>query len=126
MERGAVRVAGLGFRQTATADSLRAALLAAGGEGVAALATLAEKAAAPALLALAGALGVPVIPITAAALAGVETLTDSPRLRAFLGTGSLAEAAALCAAGPGARLLGPRAAAPDGMATAAIAERIAS
>ncbi|MDD2705785.1 MAG: cobalamin biosynthesis protein, partial [Acidocella sp.] len=87
MERGAVRVAGLGFRQAATVDSLRAALRAAGGENVAALATLAEKATAPALLALAGALGVPVIPITAAALAGVGTLTDSPRLRAFLGTG---------------------------------------
>ncbi len=121
-----MRVAGLGFRQAATADSLRAALRAAGGENVAALATLAEKATAPALLALAEALGVPVIPIAAAALAEVETLTQSSRLRARLGTGSLAEAAALCAAGPGARLLGPRATAPDGLATAAIAERISS
>lgn len=121
-----MKVAGFGFRAAATAESLRAALRAAEGGGVGALATLAEKISAPALLTLAEELGVPVIPVTAAALAGVETLTQSPRLHARLGTGSLAEAAALCAAGQGARLLGPRATAPDGMATAAIAERISS
>ncbi|MHA6346914.1 cobalamin biosynthesis protein, partial [Roseivivax sp. CAU 1761] len=37
-------------------------------------------------------------------------------------TGSVAEAAALAAAGPGARLLGPRAVSPDGCATCALAQ----
>lgn len=118
-----MKVAGLGFRASATADSLRAALGAAGGLDAAALATLAEKATAPALAELAGALGVPVIPVCATALARVETPTQSPRQQGRFGTGSLAEAAALCAAGPGARLLGRRAISSDGLATAAIAER---
>lgn len=117
-----MRVAGLGFRAAATTESLRGALLAAGGQDIAALATLAEKAAAPAVLALARELGLPVLPLAAAALAGVETLTQSPGQQARFGTGSLAEAAALCAAGSGARLLGPRAVSPDGLATAAIAQ----
>jgi len=119
-----MKVAGLGFRQAATIDSLRAALNAAGSTGVGALATLADKALTPALLRLAEELSVPVIPVAAAALAGVETLTQSPRLQARLHTGSLAEAVALSAAGPGSQLLGPRTIAPDGMATAAIAERM--
>lgn len=116
-----MKVAGVGFRAAATVDSLRAALHAAGGENIAALATLAEKAQAPALTQLAAALGIPIIPVAAEALAGAKTFTQSPRLLARLGAGSLAEAAALVAAGPGGRLLGPRATAPDGMATAAVA-----
>jgi cobalt-precorrin 5A hydrolase len=40
----------------------------------------------------------------------------------MFGTGSIAEASALVAAGPGARLRGPRAVSADGTATAAIAE----
>jgi len=126
MERDALRVAGLGFRKAATTGSLRAALNAAGGPGVGALATLAEKSVTPALLHLAQELGIPIIPVSAAALAGQETLTQSSRLQARLCTGSLAEAAALAAAGPGSRLLGPRSIAPDGMATAAIAEKSSS
>ncbi len=118
-----MKVAGFGFRAAATADSLHAALRAAGGEDVDALATLAEKAEAPALAALSARLGVGVIALPAIALAGVATISDSPRQRALFNTGSLAEAAALCAAGPGARLLGPRAVSPDGLAMAAIAER---
>jgi len=51
------------------------------------------------------------------------TLTQSARVASLYGTGSLAEAAALAAAGPGARLLGPRATSQDGKATAALAER---
>lgn len=116
-----MKVAGLGFRAAATTESLLAALRAASGEDAAALATLSDKAQATALIDLAAALGVPIIPISAAALTNVKTFTQSPRQLATLGAGSLAEAAALIAAGPGARLLGPRATAPDGMATAAIA-----
>jgi cobalt-precorrin 5A hydrolase len=124
MERHAMRVAGIGFRGAAPLASLRAALEAAGGPaGLAALATVATKAEAPELRALARDLDLPIRAIPGPDLAAQVTLTRSPRVEALHGTGSLAEAAALAAAGPGARLLGPRATAPDGMATAAIAER---
>ncbi len=118
-----MRVAGLGFRASATAASLRAALAAAGAADADALATLAEKADAPVLTALAETLRLPVIAVPAAALAGIATLTNTPRQQALFGTGSLAEAVALHAAGPGARLRAPRVISPDGLATAAIAER---
>lgn len=115
-------VAGFGFRRAASLASLRDALSQAGGPvGVIALATLADKAGAPALLALATELGVPVCAIPGERLATVATLTRSARISARLGTGSVAEAAALVAAGDGARLLGPRAKSNDGMAVAALA-----
>ena len=118
-----MKVAGLGFRAAATPEALRAALDAAGGpEGLAALATLARKAEAPALRALAAELGLPIRAIPPEALAAQATLTASPRVEALHQTGSLAEAAALAALGPGARLIGPRAISPDGAATAAIAQ----
>jgi cobalt-precorrin 5A hydrolase len=118
-----MKIAGIGFRETAGIDSLRSALMSAGGaDGVTALATAAEKADALALVALAAELHLPIRAITSGALAAVETETWSKRVAARFGTGSLAEAAALVAAGPAARLLGPRAVSADGMATAAIAE----
>lgn len=117
-----MRVAGLGFRKAAVADSLRDALGRAG-PGVDMLATAAEKVDAPAFRALAADLGLPVLGIPTDRLAQEATLTRSARVAARFGTGSLAEAAALAAAGPGARLLGPRVVSADGMATAAIAER---
>ena len=120
-----MRIAGMGFRKTAGIDSLRSALLAAGGtDGVVALATAAEKAGALALIALAAELRLPICAITPVALAAVETQTRSDRVAMRFGTGSLAEAAALAAAGPASRLLGPRAVSADGMATAAIAEGV--
>ena len=118
-----MKIAGLGFRKAAGVASLRDALAAAGGaEGVAALATADSKAGAAALQAFARELGLPVRAVGPAALAAVETPTWSDRVAAHVGIGSLAEAAALAAAGPGARLLAPRAKSGDGMATAAIAE----
>lgn len=118
-----MRVAGLGFRGAASVAALREALAAAGGaDGLAALATLAGKAEAPALVALARELGLPVLALPKAALSGQPTVSASARIMVRLGTGSLAEAAALAAAGPSARLLGPRKISADGMATAAIAE----
>jgi cobalt-precorrin 5A hydrolase len=118
-----MKIAGIGFREAAGIDSLRSALMSAGGtDGVMALATAAEKAEARALVALATELHLPIRAIAPDALAAVETLTRSERVAARFGTGSLAEAAALAAAGPTARLLGPRAVSADGMATAAIAE----
>lgn len=119
-----MRVAGLGFRKAADLAALREALMAAGGLGeLTALATAAEKAKAPVLLRLAEALGLPVLAVAPDALGRQRTLTQSARVAGRFGTGSVAEASALAAAGPGARLIGPRAVSSDGMATAAIAER---
>jgi cobalt-precorrin 5A hydrolase len=123
MECGSVKVAGFGFRQAASCDSLRDALAAAGGaEGIGALATVSEKAGAPALVALAGMLDLPIHAVPVKALASAATDSQSAQATARFGTGSVAEASALIAAGVGARLLGPRAASGDGMAMAAIAE----
>ena len=116
-----MRVAGIGFRAAAPVSALRAALAAAGG-AVDALASAEDKAAAPQARELARALGLPLLPIPTEALARQQTLTHSPRVAARYGTGSLAEAAALAGAGPGARLIGPRVTSPCGRATAAIAE----
>ncbi|MBB2174854.1 cobalamin biosynthesis protein [Gluconacetobacter johannae] len=119
-----MRVAGFGFRQAASLASLRDALAAAGGaRGIDALATVAQKAGSPPLLALAAELGLPIRALAAETLAHVATPTRSSRVMAGFGTGSIAEAAALAAAGAGARLLAPRAASADGMAMAAIAEK---
>jgi cobalt-precorrin 5A hydrolase len=117
MERDAVIVAGFGFSSRATAASLRGAFAAAGAPSVDALATLADKA--PALAPLAAALGARLI-----AVAGPlpDTPTDSAASRAARGAGSVAEACALAAAGPGAVLRGVRAVSPDRLATCAIAE----
>jgi cobalt-precorrin 5A hydrolase len=117
-----MRVAGLGFRGAATFESLSDALERAGGN-VEALATAEVKAGQPAVRSLAAALGLPLLAISRARMAAEETLTRSPRVEERFGTGSVAEAAALAAAGPGARLTGPRVVSGDGLATAAIAER---
>lgn len=116
-----MRVAGIGFRGAATTASLRDAYERAGG-GAEVLATAAEKAGAGALVSFAREIGLCVLGIEAGALAAEPVLSRSARVVARFGTGSLAEAAALAAAGPGARLLGPRVVSEDGMATAAIAE----
>lgn len=117
-----MRVAGFGFRRAASLASLREALAAAGGaEGIDALATAAAKAGSTALQKLAAQLGVPVHAVPAEALAGAITVSRSELVAARFGTGSVAEASALIAAGVGSRLLGPRAASNDGMAMAAIA-----
>jgi cobalt-precorrin 5A hydrolase len=118
-----MRVAGLGFRQGVKIAALREALDAAGGhDGLGALATINDKAAADALVSLANELGLPIRTVAADMLTGVETVTRSERIAARFGTGSLAEAVALVAAGRNARLVGQRAASQDRMATAAIAE----
>ncbi|MBR0868884.1 cobalamin biosynthesis protein [Bradyrhizobium tropiciagri] len=118
-----MKVAGVGFRRDASAASLRDALVAAGGtDGVAAIATVNDKADAPALTSLARDLGLPIRGVAAARLAGIETVTQSELIDAMFGTGSIAEAAALAAAGRSARLISARAVSQDRMATAAIAE----
>lgn len=110
-----MRVAGFGMRSTAGTASLKAALARAG--GAQALAALPMHA--PRVRALAQALGLPLIEVTC--VEGIATPTASNRVQARFGTGSVAEATALAAAGPGARILAPRVTSPDGLATAAIA-----
>lgn len=118
-------VAGFGFRAGATLAALKDALARAGGpERVTHLATVAAKA--EGLLPLAQMLGLPVIAVAAEDLSGQTVLTHSERVDSLFGTGSLAEAAALAAAGPGARLWGARVVSTNGTATAAIAEGDAS
>lgn len=114
-----MRVAGLGFRRGASAESLRAALALVGPAD--ALATAEDKVAEPGFARLAKELALPVHAISRADLAaqGVE---GSARVMAEYGTGSVAEAAALAACGPGARLVAARRTGPDGMAVVALAE----
>lgn len=114
-------VAGFGFRKGVTLAALQDALAQAGGPvGVTHLATLTAKA--EGLEPLSSMLGLPVIALDRDALRGVRTLTRSDRVEALFGTGSVAEATALLAAGQGARLRVPRSVSSDGTATAAIAE----
>lgn len=118
-----MKVAGLGFRKDVTLASLREALLAAGGsDDIAAMATVSDKADAEALKQLARECGVPIRAVPADVLAGIDTPTQSRLVVEKFGTGSVAEAAALAAAGPRARLIATRAVSQDRTATAAIAE----
>ncbi len=112
MERDAVIVAGFGFSTRATVESLKGALAATGHQPDA-VATLADKAP------LLSALGLPVIAVSSPL---PLTPTQSPASLAARGTGSVAEACALDAAGPGAYLLTTRRVSPDGLATCAIAK----
>ena len=115
-------VAGFGFRASASAASLRSAFeLATVGHDVGMLATIVDKADAPCLRALADALSLPIQPICAGDLAGARTISQSPHSLAAFATGSVAEAAALIAAGPGAQLVSARHVSQDRKATCAIA-----
>lgn len=118
-----MKVAGFGFRRDVTVASLREALIGAGGtENLAAIATVNDKADEVALTRLARELGLPIKGVPAERLAGIATPTQSERITQEFGTGSLAEAAALAAAGRSARLVSARVVSTDRTATAAIAE----
>ena len=124
-----MKVAGFGFRASATLADLRAAL-ALTGETPDAVASIAAKAQAPALQQLARELDVPLIALNEHDLSGEPTVTCSPRIKARFGTGSLAEAAAQVAArasvkGATVRLLAPRVKTANGSATVAIAQATA-
>jgi len=115
-------VAGLGFSSAATLDSLRAAFdRASAGQTVDALATVTDKKGHAALADFAATTALPLHFIAPADLAGQSTLTCSTRSRATYGTGSVAEASALAAAGSGARLTAPRQISDDRLATCAVA-----
>lgn len=117
-----MKVAGIGFRKSATVQSLRSALDSAGGvQGLHALATIADKANAPAIMALGLQLDLPVRAIEKDDLQVQSTLTLSAKVDSVTGVGSVSEAAALAACGSGSRLIGARAVSTDRLATAAIA-----
>lgn len=120
-----MRVVGFGFRGGADMASLQDALtrvLSEAGGSIDAIVTESAKARAPAFRDLAQALKLPGLGITAEDLAQMITPTQSERVIDKFGTGSLAEAAALAAAGPEARLVAARVISGDGKATAALAE----
>ncbi|MDD9719398.1 cobalamin biosynthesis protein [Sulfitobacter sp. PR48] len=121
-----MRVVGIGFRAAADLASLQDALQqvldAAGGGGIDAVVTEAAKAREKVFREFVLVLGLPGLGITAQDLGQMITPTQSERIQDRFGTGSLAEAAALAAAGPAARLVAQRVVSGDGMATAALAE----
>jgi cobalt-precorrin 5A hydrolase len=128
MAGGAVIVAGFGFRAAATVASLQEALRLArqrhdGHLHITCLSTAADKADTAPCRTLALSLDLPTHAIHSAALIAQQTPTRSTASQAARATGSVAEAAALAAAGRGSRILVPRVISPDGMATCALAER---
>jgi cobalt-precorrin 5A hydrolase len=112
----AMIVAGVGCRRGAPAPDIEAAIRAAlERAGIAphaldCIATMATKESEAGIAAAAAKLGVTVVlvPDTELQAAGERTETRSDRVLALTGVPSVAEAAALAAAGPAARLLGPR------------------
>lgn len=116
-------IAGFGFTSRATAASLAQALNATGHAGtLTAIATHADKANAAPLRAFAHAHGLPISAIPADQITQTATQTHSARSQNARNTGSVAEAAALAAAGPGATLIAARHVSADRMATCALAK----
>ncbi|SDM84489.1 cobalt-precorrin 5A hydrolase [Franzmannia pantelleriensis] len=114
-------VAGFGFRRGAQLASLIDALERIEAEYGAVERLAAAESMLPLVQALGRERGMAVIAVDDASLPQAATLTRSePSLQAR-GTGSVAEAVALLAAGPGAVLLGPRLISADRMATVAVA-----
>lgn len=113
-------VAGFGYQSDATPEDLHAAL-----ELIAftpeALTSIQAKTNGP-LAELADALNLPLIALRENEIAGVATPTNSSRITSRFATGSLAEATALVAAGPGAQLIIPRQTTANGKATIALAQ----
>jgi cobalt-precorrin 5A hydrolase len=123
----AMIVAGIGCRKGASANEIGAAISAALSraglrhDALGLIAAPALKSDEPGIAAAASDLGVPLVLVPQADLeaAGSRTATRSARVVALMGVPSAAEAAALAAGGPAARLLAPRIAV--GPATCALA-----
>ena len=114
-------VAGIGCSSRATAPEIRALLAQlAAGQGLDALVCLQARAAA--LGPVAQGLGLPLVALAPEAIRGVTTPSQSPRIAACFGTGSVAEACALRAAGRKARIIAARQVSPQGQATCALAQ----
>lgn len=88
---------------------------------VGAVATLDRKRAEPAIVAVADRFGVPVVDFPAEVLSGLLVPNPSETVRSAVGTASVAEAAALAAAGPGGELLATKQ--RSATATVAVARR---
>jgi cobalt-precorrin 5A hydrolase len=120
-----MRVIGLGFRASADLaslqDALRLALAESDGK-IDAIVTESAKSREAVFREFAELLGLPGLGVTQTDLKQMITPTQSQRIQDKFGTGSLAEAAALAAAGPDAQLVAARVVSGDGKATAAIAE----
>jgi cobalt-precorrin 5A hydrolase len=109
-------VAGVGCRRGAPASDIEAAIRTAlsradiAADALNGIATIAAKGAEAGIQAAAERLGLAVVLVPEADLQAVEprTQTRSERVRTFAGVSSVAEAAALAAAGPTARLIAPR------------------
>ncbi|MDD9976968.1 MAG: cobalamin biosynthesis protein [Boseongicola sp.] len=116
-------VAGFGFRSAATLASLEDAFAQASvGRDVTVVSSLADKAETDIFQTFARRYSLEAVSVSEASSAQQDTITQSAFSQQARRTGSVAEATALAAAGPNARLLGPRAISEDGMATCAIAE----
>jgi cobalt-precorrin 5A hydrolase len=112
-------IAGFGCRAEATHESFRSAL-AATGMRPDALVVPEDRAAV--IASFAEAEGLAVHAIAADQLQSIDTPTRSAVSMAARGVGSVAEAVALVAAGPGARIAVTRVISSDRMATCAIAQ----
>lgn len=133
MKPSTLRIAGFGFRSEATLESLVQALdklidqygAVYKNGSVDKYGLINRLAAARSMLPLVEELGrlrnIEVIAVADAELSTVATLTHSTHSLQARGTGSVAEAVALLAAGPNARLVGPRIISADRQATAALA-----
>jgi cobalt-precorrin 5A hydrolase len=123
----AMIAAGIGCKRGATAADVEAAIRAAlaraniTAQALDVIATIEAKRAEAGILAAARTLGVPVVivPEHELARANDRVETHSDRVLLLTGVGSVAEAAALAAAGPSARLIAPRVS--TGTATCALA-----
>ncbi|MAS40317.1 MAG: precorrin methylase [Porticoccaceae bacterium] len=114
-------LAGFGCTSRARIESIRDALQqAASMAPVDGLAGLAGKT--HALCDLARELGLPLVVVTPGRIAGIATPSRSQASLDAHATGSVAEAVALAAAGPGARIVLPRVISQDRLATCALAE----
>ena len=116
-----MRVVGLGLRAAATLEGVHELFRQLQVMSASTLAVPAFRQAHPLVAGLQAA-GFRLVLIPEEMLLGVSTPTRSPRILASFGTGSLAEACAIIAAGPGARLVEPRVSSADGCVTAALAQ----
>ena len=116
-------VAGFGFRASASVDSLLDAYtLASKTQSADSIATVKNKAESDAFQSLASALDLPAHSVGTEEANTQKTHTKSVYSQTTHGTGSVAEASALAAAGAGSRLIQTRVISGDRLATCALAQ----
>jgi cobalt-precorrin 5A hydrolase len=120
MERDKMIIAGFGMRAEVTEASLQDALDQTG-YAPDAIATVVDKVGINAFQAFARTQNLPIQAVSQVSLDQAQTQTQSQVSLSHRGTGSVAEAAALIAAGTGATLLSGRKISNDRLATCAIA-----